>query len=63
MRRVNGGGMGQMGVSLVDVLDPTLPQQTADFEQQLTQKLVVTFFAGIVAASVIVAMLDRGRRG
>lgn len=48
---------------LISILDPTLDQKEQDFETQLTQKIVVTFFVAILASSLITVALDRNRRG
>jgi hypothetical protein len=49
--------------SLLDIIDPNLTQAAADYETQLTQKLVSTFFVALLAAQLITVALDRNRRG
>jgi len=51
------------GTSLINVLDPSFAQTEQDFETNLTQKLVVTFFVALIASNLITVALDRNRRG
>jgi lipopolysaccharide export LptBFGC system permease protein LptF len=49
--------------SLIDILDPNFSQAATDYETQLTQKLVTTFFVALLAAQLVTVALDRNRRG